>query len=284
MASNIKDRRNRNNVNRLLKIISEKLKGINKFDKGLFMYVGIGNDAEYVEMFESPYKNTEFFYRCDSKFYTDSLREMIENNTDIHYLILIDGEETHIYKYDKIFILIERINGNLIKRQKKGGQSSVRFARLAEESRHIYITHIVDKINELCRNGKSIWVFGARELKNDLMDSKSLLVKINSFDIFNVIETNFISIHKKELETILLNYDDKQEKEIGNICELITKDPDMLVFGDAIHEDECSAIIKLDDNTHEGSKYIIVGIQSKYYSIMKQYKKIGLRYFKFIEN
>jgi peptide subunit release factor 1 (eRF1) len=259
------------------------LKTIKLTDNGLYLFVGINEyDKEYVKCLEPLIMNEHFIYNCGSKFETSILEMEIKKNNNIYYFILINGYETYIYKYDGTFRIIERINGNLIKRQKKGGQSSVRFSRLAEESRHIYITRIIDKINILCKNGKETWIFGSKELKNDLLNSKMLLIKLLTNDRFNVINDNFINENKKELENIMLKHDDINEKIIKEVCELIDKNPDMLVFGDEINEDNCEIIITINNNKLN-KKTICVSEQSKYYSIVKLYQQIGKKFFTFKE-
>jgi hypothetical protein len=64
------------------------------------------------------------------------------------------------------------LNGNLIKRHNKGGQSSVRFSRLAEESRHHYIIYCADYIRKLipCQPSNTrVYIFGSDELKTKLL-------------------------------------------------------------------------------------------------------------------
>lgn len=248
-------------------------------DNGLYLFVGIDEyDKEYIKCVKPLIMNEHFIYNCGSKFETSMLEMEITKTNDIYYFILINGYETSIYKYDGIFRIIERINGNLIKRQKKGGQSSVRFSRLAEESRHIYITRIIDKINILCKNGKKSWIFGSNELKNDLLNSKLLLVKLLTEDRFNVINDNFISENKKELENLILKCDDINEKIIKEVCELIEKNPDILVFGDEINVDNCEIIITINKEKLN-NKTIFVSEQSKYYPIVRLYQQIGKKFF-----
>lgn len=301
-CSNIKDRQNRKCVERLLKVIIGRLKTIKEVNNGLIVLAGIDkHDEEFVIVAEPPIKNDKLIYKCDSKFHMDEIEPLFKKQRETSYVILLTGDETKIYSYDNNFKLIDKLNGNLIKRQRNGGQSSVRFSRLAEESRHNYILRIVDKVNKYCKNGKKIIVLGSRELKGDLMDCKDVTVfgndkscssqpkgvKLETIDKFYEIGNNFINENKKELELLLNKSNNQHEKQIEEVYELIKKDPDLLTFGKDIIEAECEYIIQINEEqiTHNDiNKTIIIDKNSKFYGLLKAYGRIGKKYFKFEES
>ncbi len=82
--------------------------------------------------------------------------------------------------------LIHKINVSLQSRQKKGGQSAVRIARIAEEKRFIYLKQVIEKLNSIYVDKvKSLIIAGPAEMKSllyqsDLVDYrlKNLMTKM----------------------------------------------------------------------------------------------------------
>lgn len=135
-------------------------------EKGFGLLAGLTNEGEMIELFlparPSPYK----VYRCDNKFHLDLLRDCLDEETFLGHLCLISGKDCRIYRLsDKTRTLLTSLQVDLVKRQRKGGQSSVRFARLAEESRHNYVVRVADKLLPLPR---PIVIDGSREMCTDL--------------------------------------------------------------------------------------------------------------------
>jgi len=117
-----------------------------------------------------------FIYRCDSHFHTEVLKEMLDNRTEKTGFIVVDGSGA----------LMATVQGNsqtvltkycvtLPKKHNKGGQSSVRFARLREIARHNYLTKVKElavkcfideQTNQLNVNG--IILAGSADFKDQL--------------------------------------------------------------------------------------------------------------------
>jgi len=128
-----------------------------------------------------------FTYRCDSHFLTEPLKEMLEIDDKYGYIVsdgsgvlfaLIQGNsQTELFRYAV----------NLPKKHNKGGQSSVRFARLRLEARHNYLTkcaefstkYFIDPVtSQLNVNG--VVLAGSAEFKDQLNDPKVLDPRIQS--------------------------------------------------------------------------------------------------------
>ncbi len=290
-ATNIKDRSNRKLVQQLLKKLIESICG-KIFINGIFCFVGITKDNEEIlEFIEPIYLNDTFIYRCDSKFYTDGLTKYIQKRADREemHLILVDGIEFLIYQWSGTsFTKMKHSNALLVKKHNKGGSSSKRFERIAEESRLHYSENIVDLINSMCRSSNCIWLFGAQDIKQRVLASKKLLVSsslIHTKDMWFTFEkTDFISTHKKELELLFsssLQNESKVDRCCAQVLELISKDPDWLCFGTDIDEKQCEYIIQIDDKSQTTSgKYIKCTMNNSYYAKLKNYEKIGKLYFK----
>lgn len=257
----------------------EKLKVVNFSENGLYIFVGIDEyDKEYINIIKPTKElaNNVFLYKCDSKFHCENLSKSFTKTTETSYLVLISGNDTKYYSYNGSFKFLFKINGLLIKRQKKGGSSAPRIGRIADESRIVYSTRIIDRINEL-QNAKSVWIFGSKEIKKIVLDEKFNSVK--TLDKFHDITPNFVNDNIKELETLLNQIDDNNDKMVGIVIELVQKNPDMLVFGKDIKLEECELIITTDKSKLNIEKYIVVNYSSKHFAALNLYKNIGKKYF-----
>jgi peptide chain release factor subunit 1 len=100
---------------------------------------------KFITCFEPVKPVPVFIYKCDSRFYVEPLKEMLETSNKYGFII-VDGNgclfatvqgnsQTVLYKHGI----------SLPKKHGRGGQSALRFARLRLEARHNYLS----KINEL---------------------------------------------------------------------------------------------------------------------------------------
>lgn len=152
-ASNIKSRVNRLSVLSAIKSAQEKLKLYSKTPpNGLAVYAGtiVINDREkFVCYGVEPIKpiNTSL-YLCDSRFHVEELLQQFED--DVKYgFVIIDGHQTLFATLQgNVKKILQNLNVDLPKKHGRGGQSSVRFARLRLERRLAY----VKKVAEICTN------------------------------------------------------------------------------------------------------------------------------------
>ena len=92
-----------------------------------------------------PYKpiNTSKYF-CDSKFHVEDLDCLLEVDQPFGFIIM-DG---HGCLYGKLQgnnrEVLTRFNVDLPKKHGRGGQSSVRFARLRKEKRHNYVRKVCE--------------------------------------------------------------------------------------------------------------------------------------------
>ena len=128
-------------------------------ENGILIFYGINRLGDGIKEIIKPADPiTDFHYKCTKRFLTEEFEPLFAHKP-IGHVVLINGEECHIYQFNGSWKKLKTINGNLIKRQKNGGQSSVRFSRLAEESRAIYITRVVDHLNDLLEPHQNNYVF-----------------------------------------------------------------------------------------------------------------------------
>lgn len=151
-AQNIKDKTTRQNVTDALAKVLNYVKGLKKAPpNGLVIFCGniaknLGETDIRLWAIEPPEPLNIRLYRCDSRFVTEPLKEMLEEK-NIYGLIVLDrGEATiGLLKGNQLIILENReswVPGKI----RDGGSSSVRFQRLIEQSADEWLKYLADKI------------------------------------------------------------------------------------------------------------------------------------------
>ncbi len=284
-ARNIKSRVNRHNVLNVLTRISENYIPSNL---GIFIFAGIDEFGEFIYKTISPVIRCDIFvYNCSNRFDTSFVSKyMLEIDGSI---IFASGDETLIYSFDRqlgIFKKIKQINGNLIKRHKKGGQSALRFSRLAEESRQTYTTHVIDYINAL--NNTNIYIFGSQEIVEMIVEKKSSknqiinggFIEFNSDTIKDTKRWIGLLSNKSNLNL----FDNKYEE----IVSLLETNPDALDF-DPKNKDQMKWFVELKDSSASPVEQVCLRANaknipwpnksSKYWTRFNGFEYIGVKYF-----
>lgn len=276
-AKNIKDRVNRNNVTRILTKILENV-DIKKYSNGVFVYAGIDEyKQEILEIIEPVMKLDIFSYNCSNKFDTDIIQKYLISYSGS--IIFVNGKECIIYEYVNQFIKRKHINANLIKRHKKGGQSQLRFSRLADESRVHYVSYIIENLNKITTSNN--WIFGSDEITNMLFDRKNdihIIVKKGgfvNFDINTIGNTNFWLRYLTEPD------ENKNDKIYEQIINYLDTNPDYLDFDPRNAENMKWFITKLElnDELLNLDKHIKLISTSKFYDRLNIFDYIGVKYF-----
>lgn len=101
-----------------------------------------------INIFTPPKKLKRSWYRCDKRFHLDNILEMY--NEEVNFgILLVSGSTSVCYKIVKTGKHIDGsavsdISTRLQKRQRKGGQSALRYSRIRAEKENVYINKIVD--------------------------------------------------------------------------------------------------------------------------------------------
>lgn len=235
-AANIKLKATRVAVLSALKHIHIHLKSYKKLPvNGLALFSG-----EKLTCIEPPNPIKDFIYKCDKVFHPELIYDLYKEYDD-YGVLLVSGSDTYFYIINSDVRLVYKMNVSLQSRQKKGGQSAVRIARLAEERRFLYVKQVVEKMNEIYLNVKSLVVAGPAEMKNHVCDCDLLDYRIKP-----------LIIHKMTIDTV----------DTSTIHKIMDMD---LFKSNKISEDEmlCKEIvtaINMGDN-----KYIYGKEQIEYY-------------------
>lgn len=275
-ARNIKDRKNRSNVERALKLVLEELKKYNEAKNGIFIFCGISTEGEVSYSFEPPYESRLSYYRCDNKFHTWMVTDYLKSDQKSILIVLIYGTSYYIYSYTAEINLIQKLyehSALLVKRQRKGGQSSVRFSRLAEESRLHYVTDVYDKISVLNDEKKiPLIIDGSRELAQDLFVKIPTACLTSNFTVY---EDGILRRNIKVLSDLVTKIYDTTEEKIQKIVEDFKRYPDLFLIGEqeikqSYLDKRMEVLVSLNDvNEYKEVPLIKVPLSSPYYGFIK---------------
>lgn len=177
-ASNIKDKRTRENVIASLEKIIRHLRLFKQTpENGLAVFAGNTSEKDNViniEVFsvEPPIPLNTRIYRCDQTFMTDILKDMIEH-TETYGLVVIDRREATLglLRGTAITVLTE-FSSNVPGKTTKGGQSQQRYARLREEAAKEFFKKVGEAMNKEFfqkKDLKGILVGGPGPTKEDFL-------------------------------------------------------------------------------------------------------------------
>ncbi len=292
MAKNIKDRTNRQNVQRILTILQQKLvgSGLNYNQLGIFCFVGIDEfSEEVVEFIEPDNKITQFYYSCANKFHVEPTKKYI--GLDISgVLVFANGNECLCYQFvGGQFVKLFGINGNLTKSHKKGGYSANRFARLADESRHVYIVRIADRLKELDNLSSlsdKIWIFGSEDIVQMFLTywtQQLAQVKI-SYGGFLNFNSSTIANNQYWIDFLSKPSGMTYESYYNEITQALDTNPDLLDFDPANKTNTKFFIKKTFTEKLEQNQIPFPTLKSKFYNKLGLFEYVGMKYFSYLEN
>jgi len=155
-ASNIKSKQTRTNVQDALSSIKSRLQYYEEApDRGMVLFSGAidagGGQTDMVtEVLESPPDPIQSFrYHCDSEFLTEPLEEMLADK-GLYGLVVLDRREANVgWLKGKRVEPVKSASSLVPGKQRKGGQSAQRFARLRLEAIDNFYQEVAGMANEL---------------------------------------------------------------------------------------------------------------------------------------
>jgi peptide chain release factor subunit 1 len=250
-AVNIKSNVNRKSVLTAITSARERLKLYNKTPpNGLILYTGtvLGEDGrtekKMVVDFE-PFKPiNKSLYLCDNKFHVADLKELLENE-DVFGFIIVDGSGT-LYGtlQGNAREVIHKFTVELPKKHGRGGQSSVRFARLRVEKRHNYLRKVAETATQVFitndkPNVNGLVLAGSADFKNELYQTDMFDQRLKA-KVLKVVDVSYggengFNQAVEMAQECLTNVKFVQEKKIlSKFFEEISTDSGLVVFG--IHD------------------------------------------------
>lgn len=246
-ASNIKSRVNRLSVLSAITSTQQRLKLYNKVPpNGLVIYCGTimtdeGKEKKVNIDFE-PFKpiNTSL-YLCDNKFHTEGLKELLDNDEKYGFVVM-DGHGSLFGTLSgNTREILHKFSVELPKKHGRGGQSSVRFARLRMEKRHNYLRKVAEHttqffITENKPNVSGLVLAGSADFKNelhttDMFDPRLLAIVVKVVDVSYGGENGFSQAIELSAEC-LANVKFIQEKKLlSKYYDEIAQDTGRYCFG-----------------------------------------------------
>jgi len=156
-ASNIKSKQTRTNVQDALKSIKDRLRYYDTYppENGLVLFSGAvdsgGGRTEMVtRVLESPPQPVQSFrYHCDANFLTEPLEGMLADS-GLYGLIVLDRREANVgWLRGKRVEPVKSASSLVPGKQRKGGQSAQRFARLRLEAIDNFYQEVGEMANDL---------------------------------------------------------------------------------------------------------------------------------------
>lgn len=83
-------------------------------------------------------------YLCDNKFHTEPLADLLEDESTYGFIVVNGDGALYATLCGNARSILQKITVDLPKKHRKGGQSSVRFARLRVEKRHNYLRRVAE--------------------------------------------------------------------------------------------------------------------------------------------
>src|SRR6056297_3321409 len=156
-ASNIKSKQTRTNVQDALTSIKDRLRYYDTYppDNGIVMFSGAidaggGRTDMVTKVLDNPPDPVQSFrYHCDSAFLTEPLEGMLADK-GLYGLIVLDRREANVgWLKGKRVEPVKSASSLVPGKQRKGGQSAQRFARLRLEAIDNFYQEVAEMANEL---------------------------------------------------------------------------------------------------------------------------------------
>jgi len=247
-ATNIKSNVNRKSVLTAITSARERLKLYNRTPpNGLILYTGtvLGEDGrtekKVVIDFE-PFKPiNKSLYLCDNKFHVEDLKELLENE-DVFGFIVVDGNGALYGSLQgNSREVLHKFTVELPKKHGRGGQSSVRFARLRVEKRHNYLRKVAEVATQVFitndkPNVNGLILAGSADFKNELYQSEMFDQRLKP-KVLKVVDVSYggengFNQAVELAQECLSNVKFVQEKKIlSKFFEEISTDSGLVVFG-----------------------------------------------------
>jgi peptide chain release factor subunit 1 len=157
-ASNIKSTTTRKNVQEAIVKVQQRLKLFkDPGEKGIVIFCGAipqeggGPGSERIETYVivPPEPIKVYLYRCDSRFHTEHLQEMLREK-ETYGILLIDASEATIATLQgKRLEIVRQMHSGVAGKTRAGGQSARRYERLRDMQLNEYFTRVGQHANEI---------------------------------------------------------------------------------------------------------------------------------------
>jgi peptide chain release factor subunit 1 len=202
-ASNIKSNVTRKNVLDAITKAQQKLKLFkDPGEKGIVVFTGAllaegaapGTERMEAYVIVPPEPIKIFLYRCDSRFHTEHLQEMLREK-EAYGILLVDANNATIATLQgKRLQIVRQMHSGVTGKTKAGGQSARRYERLRDMQLNEYFTRVGVHANETflpIENLKGIILGGPGPTKYDFEKGDYLNYQLKN-KILDVIDTAYV--------------------------------------------------------------------------------------------
>jgi peptide chain release factor subunit 1 len=200
-ASNIKSTTTRKNVMDAIVKVQQRLKLFKEPpENGLVIFCGAipqnGAGSERIETYVifPPEPIRIYLYRCDSRFHTEHLQEMLREK-ETYGIILIDSSEaTMATLQGRRLEIVRQMTSGVPGKTRAGGQSARRYERLREMRLQNYFSRVGEHANEIflsIENLKGVILAGPGPTKYDFEKGEYLNYMLKG-KVLDVIDTAYV--------------------------------------------------------------------------------------------
>jgi peptide chain release factor subunit 1 len=202
-ASNIKSNVTRKNVLDAITKAQQKLKLFkDPGEKGLVIFTGAlpqeggGPGTERMEAYVivPPEPIRIFLYRCDSRFHTEHLQEMLREKESYGILLVDANNATVATLQGKHLNIVMQMHSGVTGKTKAGGQSARRYERLRDMQLNEYFARVGNHANDVflpLDNLKGIILGGPGPTKYDFQKGNYLQYQLQN-KILDVVDTAYV--------------------------------------------------------------------------------------------
>ena len=201
-ASNIKSTTTRKNVQEAIVKVQQRLKLFKEPpETGLVIFCGAipqnGAGSERMETYVivPPEPISIYLYRCDARFHTEHLQEMLREKEAYGILLVDSSEATLAILQGRHLEIVREFSSGVPGKTRAGGQSARRYERLREMRLQEYFTRLGEHANEVflpIENLKGIIIAGPGPTKFDFEKGDYLNYMLAN-KVLDVIDTAYVS-------------------------------------------------------------------------------------------
>jgi peptide chain release factor subunit 1 len=201
-ATNIKSTTTRKNVQDAIVKVQQRLKLFKEApENGLVIFCGAipqnGAGSERIETYViiPPEPIRIYLYRCDSRFHTEHLQELLREKETYGILLIDASEATLATLQGRRLEIVREITSGVPGKTRAGGQSARRYERLREMRLQEYFTRIGQHANEIflpIENLKGLILGGPGPTKYDFEKGEHLNYMLKE-KVLDIIDTSYVS-------------------------------------------------------------------------------------------
>ena len=245
-AENIKSKQTRTAVIDSLDTIIRELKKLRQTPKnGLAAFAGNVSEKEGVQdikswLYEPPKPLNVRLYRCDQRFITEPLKEILAIE-EIYGLLVIDRQEATIGVLEgKQIKVLRKLSSGVPGKIRAGGQSSARFSRITEGLAKEFFRRVADGMKEIFLKMpklKGFLIGGPIPTKEDFLETGELVTKLKE-KVIAIKDIGYVDEHGLKLlveasQEDISNQELIKEKSIVNkFFETLGKSKEKTAYGE----------------------------------------------------